>query len=76
MSLKEEDLIQDCPNCKGKGQIQDPPQESQGSTFGTYPIGRSTLQYCQRCSQTGKILTEQGEAILSVIQLAKRQNRI
>lgn len=75
MSLKKEDLIQVCPNCKGEGKIYDPPRDTQNTSYGRQ-VGFSRTTYCSRCRNTGKILTEEGEAVLSVVELAQRQNRI
>ncbi len=75
MSLKKEDLIQTCPACKGKGKISDTPQKTQNSSFGT-SAGFSSWHSCSRCRQTGQIITEEGEAIVSLINLAKRHGKI
>ena len=76
MSLKKEDLIQDCPTCKGEGKIYDTPRAPQNSSFGQRSMGYSSWQSCSRCRSTGQIITEEGEAIISLINLAKRHGKI
>lgn len=63
MILKKEDLIQICPDCDGKREVYDLPDGS-----ARHP--------CQRCKQTGQIITDQGEVIISLINLAKEQSKI
>ena len=75
MNIKKEDLIQTCPECDGKGEIDLSNSNSQNSSLGGRGVRYSNVQSCNRCWHTGEVLTEQGEAILSLIQLAKRQNK-
>jgi hypothetical protein len=75
MSIKKEDLIQTCTECGGAGEIDLSNSNSQNNSFGGRVVRYSNIQSCNRCWHTGEILTEQGEAISSLIQLVKRQNK-
>lgn len=76
MTIKKDDLIQQCPDCNGEGKIYDPPREKrEGNSYGSRKMGYSTETSCFRCKSTGSILTEEGEAIAEVVQLLRRQHR-
>jgi hypothetical protein len=75
MSLRKEDLIKQCPACNGTCWIEDPPRDSNQGSYGVRRVG-SYRESCTVCRQTGEVLTEEGEAIASVILLMKRQGQI
>lgn len=63
MELKQEDLWNQCPECKGTGKPQDKPQ----------PGGwRLVSDYCENCRGTGQELTPSGKVLQEFIRLFGR----
>jgi hypothetical protein len=74
MTFTKDDFIQICAACNGTGWIEDLPQDA-NSSYGRRQASTKSQTPCGVCHKTGKVLTEAGEAIASVVALLRQQGR-
>lgn len=76
VSLTEEDLIKPCDECGGRGEITDPPRPPNQGSYGQRVVSQQWTSTCNACRGSGKVFTEAGKAVASVISLMKQQGRL
>lgn len=67
MEIKMTDLYEECPSCKGVGEVKI--SQEKMSSFGYQPL--SGMETCTECGGAKGFITESGQTILQFLQITK-----
>lgn len=75
MELKIEDLLPECQNCNGTGNLENPAMKQNQGGFGQRVIFATPID-CNQCNGNGVIVTESGKTLIEFFRLAKSKHLI